>query len=97
MDAGFDGFNPVEAKAGCDALGFARRYGDRLLFCGGFDVRILESGDRERIRQEITSLLEAVNKMGVGYLFGSDHSISTNVSYDTYRYALDVYREHMIY
>jgi len=28
-------------------------------------------------------------------VFGSDHSLSTNVDYDDFKYALDVYREHM--
>jgi len=34
---------------------------------------------------------------GARLVFASDHSISTNTRYDSYRYALDVYREHMTY
>jgi len=30
-------------------------------------------------------------------VFASDHSITTNTRYDSYLYALDVYREHMMY
>ncbi len=97
VEAGFDGLNPMEVKAGCDVVRFARRYGDRLCFCGGLDVRILESGDREHIRREIVSLLRAMKDTGAGYLFGSDHSVTPNVSYEDYRFALDVYREQMIY
>ena len=31
VEAGFDGLNPMEAKAGCDVLKFAEKYGDRLV------------------------------------------------------------------
>ena len=34
---------------------------------------------------------------GARYIFHSDHSLSTNVDYEDYRYAVDVYREHMGY
>jgi len=33
----------------------------------------------------------------VPYVFSTDHSISTNVSYGDYRYMLDVYRDNMYY
>jgi len=95
--AGFDALNPMEVKAGCDALRFAERYGDRLAFVGGLDARILESGDRELIRKGVTRLIEGMKAMDICYVFGSDHSISTNVRYADFKYALDVYREHMMY
>ena len=50
VEAGFDGLNPMEVKAGCNTLKFAERYGDRLTFFGGLDARVLESGDRALIR-----------------------------------------------
>ena len=34
---------------------------------------------------------------GARLVFASDHSISPNTHYDSYRYALEVYREHMWY
>ena len=95
--AGFDGLNPMEAKAGCDALEFAREYADRLVFVGGLDARVLESGDRDLIRERTVELVEGMKSLGARYVFGSDHSLSTNVAYDDFRYAIDVYREHMWY
>lgn len=97
VEAGFDGLNPMEAKAGCDVLKFAERYGDRLAFIGGLDARVLESGDRALIRKKVTALLEGIKSLGARYVFGSDHSISTNVRYADFQYALEVYREHMMY
>jgi hypothetical protein len=35
--------------------------------------------------------------LGARFVFASDHSISTNVAYADFAYALDVYREHMAY
>ena len=95
--AGFDGLDPMEFKAGCRPLEFADKVGDRLVLRGGLDVRVLESGDRALIRREAAALIEGMKARGVRYIFGSDHSISTNVSYPAYQYALEVYRERMMY
>ena len=97
VEAGFDGLNPMEAKAGCDVLKFAEDYGDRIAFLGGLDARILESGDRDRIRREVTNLLQGMKSLGARYVFGSDHSISTNIKLADFQYALEVYREHCQY
>jgi uroporphyrinogen decarboxylase len=96
VSAGFDALNPMEAKAGNDALRIARLYGDRLAFVGGLDARILESGDRDIIRRGVTDLVEGMKRLGASYVFGSDHSISTLVRYEDFRFALDVYRGHMM-
>ena len=95
--AGFDGLNPMEAKAGCDTLKFAEEYGDRLTFFGGLDARVLESGDRDLIRKKVTELIEGMKARGASYVYASDHSLSTNIRYDDFQYALEVYREHMMY
>jgi uroporphyrinogen decarboxylase len=97
VDAGFDCLDPMEIKAGNRPLEYAERYGDRLAFMGGLDARVLESGDRALIRREVAGLIEGMKSRGARYIFHSDHSLSTNVDYDDYRYALDVYREHMTY
>jgi uroporphyrinogen decarboxylase len=95
--AGFDGLNPMEAKAGCDVMRFAEQYGDRLTFFGGLDARVFESGDRDLIRSRVTEMVEGMKARGAYYIFGSDHSLSTNIRYADFLFALDVYREHMMY
>ena len=94
---GFQAVNPLEAKAGCETLALADRYGDRLAFKGGLDVRVLESGDRGLIQREVVRLVEGMKARGAGYIFGSDHSVSTNVAYPDYEYAVQVFREHRHY
>ena len=97
VDAGFDYVDPMERKAGNDPFAFAEQYGDQLVFRGGLDVRVLESGDKDLIRKEVTDLIEGMKRRGARFIFSSDHSISLNVRLEDYRYALEVYREHREY
>jgi uroporphyrinogen decarboxylase len=96
--AGFDALNPMERKAdGNDPFAFAKQYGDKLAFIGGLDSRVFESNDRALIRREIIAYIEGMKARGARLVFASDHSLSPIVRYDTYRAALDVYREVMYY
>lgn len=97
VDAGFDGLNPMEVKAGCDVVEYARKYGDKLVFIGGCDARIFETNDRAVIRRGVTDLMKRMKDVGARWIFASDHSLSTNIRYDSYRYAVEVYRENMWY
>ena len=98
IDAGFDGLNPMERKAkDNDPFYFAEKYRDKLVFIGGMDVRVFETNDKSLIKKEVGHYLDGMKKRGARLLFASDHSITPNVHYDTYRYALDCYREHMYY
>jgi uroporphyrinogen decarboxylase len=97
VKAGFDGLNPMEVKAGCDIFRIAEKTGDKLAFIGGLDARILESGDRSLIKREIVRLLQGMKERGARYVYGSDHSLSTLVPYRDFQYAVEVYRENMMY
>ncbi len=97
VEAGFDGLNPMEVAAGNDILKFAEEYGERLVFIGGFDKRIIESHDRPLIRKEVTTFMREMKARGARFLFGSDHSISTNTDFEDFQYLLEVYREQMAY
>ncbi len=98
VDAGFDGLNPMERKAkDNDPFAFAEIYHDKLVFIGGMDIRIFESNDKEIIKKEVGNYIDGMKERGARLLFASDHSITPNVHYDTYRYVLDVYRDHMAY
>jgi len=97
-EAGFDALNPMEHKAeGNDPFLFAEKYGDRLAFVGGLDVRIFETNDRDIIRREVTAYIDGMKDRGARLVFASDHSIPPTVSYATYQYVVDVYRERMMY
>jgi uroporphyrinogen decarboxylase len=98
VEAGFDGLNPMERKArGNDPFVFAERWGDKLLFVGGLDARVFESNDLSYIEREVEEYLKGMKDRGARLVFASDHSISTNTRYASYRHAVDVYRRHMDY
>jgi uroporphyrinogen-III decarboxylase len=92
IELGIDACNPLEAKAGMDVVELRRRYAHRIGFCGNSDVRVWESGDREAIRREVLRKLNAA-KDG-GYIFQSDHSVSSAVSGATYDYIVQLVRAH---
>ena len=91
VEAGFDGLNPMENKSGNDVVRIARTYGDKLTLVGGFNGMTLERGDRAELRAEAERIIKGCQDAGAPLFFGSDHSVSTGVSYATYQYVLDVY------
>lgn len=65
-----------------------------MVFVGGLDARILESGDREYIRRGVVDLIEGMRSRRARHVYGSDHSLSTEIDYQDFLYSLEVYREH---
>jgi uroporphyrinogen decarboxylase len=98
VEAGFDALNPMERKAlGNDPFRFAEVYGEKLAFVGGLDARVLETNDPAIVRREVAAYIDGMKERGARLVFGTDHSISPNVDYDTYRIALETYRAHAAY
>jgi len=81
IDAGFDGLNPLETKAGMDLIEIKEKYGSQLVLEGGIDVRKMIQSDQieEEIRTKITKA-----KIGGGYIYHSDHSVPDSVSFADY-------------
>jgi hypothetical protein len=92
IELGLDAYNPLEAKAGLDAVELRRQYGHQLAFCGNSNVTVWEEGNRERIRHEVLRKLNAGK--GGGLIFQSDHSVTSNVSGHTYDYIVNLVREY---
>lgn len=97
LDAGFDALDPMERAAGCDPVRFAEQTDGKLVLVGGFDKRILESGDRDAIRKGVLEILDYMRRNSIRYIFSTDHSISTNVAYRDYQYMIDIFRDNMYY
>lgn len=93
IEVGFDCIEPLEARAGNDVRELKPPYGDRISFFGNISMDVLATGDRELIRREVVSKIEAA-KVGGGYVHQSDHSVPPTVSYDSYRFWMDLAREH---
>jgi hypothetical protein len=92
IQAGIDAYNPLEVKAGMDAVELGRRYGHKIAFCGNNNVQLWETGDKEAIKREILYKLNAAK--GGGFIFHSDHSVSSNVSGHTYDYIVKLVRQY---
>ena len=88
LEAGIDCLQVIEVKAGMDLLDLYQKYGDRLSFMGGIDVRVLYNNDHQEIDTELINKIPIV-KGNYGYVLHSDHSIPNNVRPDTYRYFIE--------
>ncbi|MHB9023769.1 MAG: uroporphyrinogen decarboxylase family protein [Armatimonadota bacterium] len=97
IEAGVDCLQPMEAKTGLDVVELARQFGDRLSFMGNIDVRVLEGGDRAAIEAEVAGKMEAMKALKAAYFLHTDHSISPKVTFESYKYMLEVYRAHCRY
>lgn len=95
IEIGIDSFNPLEAKANLDVIELRRKYGHKLGLCGNGDIPLWEKGDLEMIRKEILRKLNAAK--GGGYIFQSDHSVTSGVSGKTYDYIVKLVREYSNY
>lgn len=91
IEIGIDAMNPLEAKADLDSVQLRRKYGQTLGICGNSNIKIWETGDKELIQQEILRKFNAAK--GGGYIFQSDHSVSSNVSGHTYDYIVNLVRQ----
>jgi hypothetical protein len=95
VDIGIDAYNPLEAKAGMDAVELRRIYGHRIAFCGNMDVQVWAEGSRDEIRTAAVTRLNAAK--GGGYIFQSDHSVPSNVSGENYDYVVKLVRQYGTY
>lgn len=89
---GLDAYNPLEVKAGLDAAELKKQYGTRMAWCGNNDIRVWETGDMELIKKDVLRKLNAAR--GGGFIFQSDHSVTSAVSGPTYDYIVKLVREY---
>ena len=88
IKAGMDCLQAMEVKAGMDLVKLKKAYGDRIAFCGGLDIRTLETNDQQVIQAELDKKLPTAVEGG-GYILHSDHSIPISVEYETYKFFRD--------
>ncbi len=91
IEIGVDAYNPLEFKAGLDAVELRRKLGHRLGFCGNMDVQLWSAGDRNALKAAVLTKLNAAK--GGGFIFQSDHSVPSNVPGESYDYVVNLVRE----
>jgi len=81
IEIGVDALNPLEVKAGMDALKIKKEYGDRLVLHGGVNAVLWDKKDQ--ILAEMETIIPQLKKDG-GYIFSSDHSVPSSVSLENF-------------
>ncbi|MFP4355253.1 MAG: uroporphyrinogen decarboxylase family protein [Phycisphaerae bacterium] len=85
IEAGMDMLQAMEVKAGMDLVHLKKTFGDKIGFMGGLDVRPLTRNDFDAIEAELQAKIPAAMEGG-GYVLHTDHSIPTQVDYETYKF-----------
>ncbi|TFH04331.1 MAG: hypothetical protein E4H09_03775 [Spirochaetales bacterium] len=97
IESGADCIQAMEAKTGMNVVRLAEQYKDKLCFMGNIDIRALETGSRDLIRDECLGKLNGMKKLRAPYIYMSDHSIPPSVSVSDYEYMLELFRENCRY
>lgn len=92
LEAGITAIQPLEAKAGNDVGELKSKYGDNLVFIGNIDVTKMD-GNKKIIEEEIKNKILPAKENG-GYIFHSDHSVPPSVSFDNYKYIMELVKQH---
>lgn len=88
--SGFEGILPLERQAGVDVAALRDAHPD-FLFLGHFDKTVMKHGEAA-MRKEFERLLPVLRKSG--FLASVDHQTPPDVSLETYRTYLKLYREY---
>ena len=92
IDMDLEAYNPLEAKAGLDAVELRREYGHKLGFCGNMDVMLWAKEGDDALKKTVLTKLNAAK--GGGYIFQSDHSVPSNVSGHNYELVINLVRKY---
>ncbi len=90
LDIGIDCLNPIEVKAGMDAVEIKQRYGKRLVLHGGINAVLWDN--MEAIEAEMRRVLPVLKEHG-GYIFSSDHSVPSSVSLAGFQHIVELAKE----
>jgi len=91
IEAGIEVLQPLEADI-LDVRKLKKEYGDQLIFWGNIDVRKM-SRSKEEIEKEVKSKIIIAKENG-GYIYHSDHSVPPTVSFDNYKYLMELVRKY---
>jgi len=90
VDIGLDCLNPLEVKAGVDALEVKARFGRDLVLHGGMNAVLWQ--DAEAMAAEIRAKLPVLKQDG-GYVWATDHSIPDVVSLEDFRRIVEIVKD----
>jgi len=86
LEAGVDGFGPIERAAGMDPVAVRRQYGKSVCMVGGVDKREIAKGPAA-IDAELARSVTPIIEQG-GYIPTIDHAVQPGVSLANFEYYL---------
>ena len=89
IEAGLDCLQAMEVKAGMDLPTLFNRFGDKLSFYGGVDVRCLISNNLAALDAEMDRKILPVVQGGGGYILHTDHSEPPEINYETMKHFVE--------
>jgi uroporphyrinogen decarboxylase len=81
INIGVDALNPLEVKAGIDPLEIKNKFGSKLVLHGGVNALLFD--DFGSLYQTVNKILPQLKQDG-GYIFASDHSIPSSISFEDF-------------
>ena len=90
LEAGVDGFGPIERAAGMDPVAVRKEYGKSVCMVGGVDKREIAKGPKA-IDAELERSVLPIIEQG-GFIPTIDHAVHPDVSLDDFEYYLDAKR-----
>jgi len=87
LEAGVDGFGPMERAAGMDPVAIRREYGRSLCMVGGVDKREIAKGPKAIDAELARSVLPIIDQGG--FIPTIDHAVHPAVSLDDFNYYLE--------
>lgn len=85
IEAGIEGFLPLDVNAGIDIVQLRQRY-PQIKLIGGFNKLCLIEG-RDAVNREFERILPVIRQGG--YIPGNDHQVAPATPFETYRYYID--------
>jgi uroporphyrinogen decarboxylase len=82
LEAGVNGFVPLEAQSGMYAPSLREKYGDKVVLMGNISLGALREGP-DAIDEELRAKLPALLPGG-GYIISTDHHVPPDVPYQNY-------------
>ncbi|MBN1446245.1 MAG: hypothetical protein JW957_09120 [Candidatus Omnitrophica bacterium] len=90
FEAGINLFAPCEVAADMDPVDLRKRYGKKIRMVGGIDKREIAKG-KENIKREVMKKASVIEEGG--YIPGIDHSVSSDISLENYKYFINLLKE----
>ncbi len=95
IECGVQVIQPLQASAGLDVRKLKSVYGKDLTFWGNIDVTQM-SGTPEQCEKELREKISLAKKGG-GYIYHSDHSVPPEVTFDRYRWIMELVQKYGSY